>query len=255
MVMRIASLFLASLLALLPAIASAADPHEILLGPTDRYEVSETEQWSFAIQRELSGRFADVKIKPKRGDAFVLMLYFLADTPDLARLDTPEKIASSVIAGAEKYLPLSVEKKVALQPVSPRSSYGSLTVLTAAATQGVAGEFKYQTRGMVRLSPDAALGFSLLSKEINNPAYRQLLNYVYSFIKLAPNVAAAPVATAPTPVARPSPAPKIERAPQIKAAPVPRPGNPVQRGPQRDIRDCLKLPTDAEIMQCVNTRG
>ena len=251
--MRLAFTLFVLLLAL-PRWVSAAETHEILLGPSDRYEISETEQWRFEVQRELSGRFADVKIKPKRGDAFALMLYFLADTPDLARLDTPEKIASSVIAGAEKYLALTVEKKVTLQAVSPRASYGSITVLTAAATQGVPGEFKYQTRGMVRLSPDAALGFSLLSKEINTASYRQLLSYVYSFIKLAQQVAPAPTIATPGPVVRPSPTPRIEREPEPRVAPAPRPAKPVERGPQRDMRDCLRLPSDAEIMRCVGGR-
>jgi hypothetical protein len=229
--------------ALLSPSAEAVETHEILLGPHDRYEIAETSQWRFEVVRESSERFADVKIKPKQGDDCSLTLYFLADTPDLGRLDTPQKIATSVTAGAERYLPLTVEKKISLQTVSPRGSYGSLTVLTAAGLQGAPGEFRYQTRGMVRLSPDAALGFSLLSNEINTAGYRQLLNYIYSFIKLAPNVAAKPATAS---VAKSTAVPAAMSAPSTSPLP-----KPAQRGPRQDMRDCLNLPTDAEIMRCV----
>jgi hypothetical protein len=321
MYMRTAFLLLTILCTLLAPSVRAAEVREIVLGPQDRYEVAETSQWDVEVMKEASGQFADVRVKPKRGTAFVLTLYFLGDPPDLARLDTREKIAESVKSNAERFLGMTVEKSITLQAVAPRGSYGSIAVLTAASVKGDPDEFKYQTRGMVRLSPDAALGFGLLSKEINTPAYRQLLAYVYSFIKLAPTFAAepatrpapaaapvvavpaptpkplpapaavaapaqpparvaveptpapAPVAT-PAPVARPepvaSPAPMPARAPAAQEpvvvpapapaavrpaapAPAPRPA-PSGRGQQQDMRECLKLPTDAEIMRCASGR-
>ena len=283
--MRIAFLLPVVFLSLVLRPVLAAETHEVLLGPHDRYEISETRDWRFEVLRELAGQFSDVRIKPKRGDDFSLTLYFLADPPELARLDTPDKIASSVAAGAEKYLPQIVEKKITLQKVSPRGSYGSLTVLTAAGLQGAPGEFRYQTRGMVRLSSDAALGFSLLSNEVNGIGYRQLLNHVYSFVRLTPNSTAKPAAAptpAPVPTSVPTPAPaplpratpvperppaavRVPDAAPLPSAtpapssassspPAPRPQKPAQRGPRQDMRDCLNLPTDAEIMRCVSGR-
>ncbi|HSD39686.1 MAG TPA: hypothetical protein VLC92_19430 [Rhodocyclaceae bacterium] len=305
--MRTTFQFLALLIALLASSVRAADAHEIVLGPQDKYEVAETSQWSVEVVREVGGHFADVKIKPRRGTAFVLTLYFLSDPKDIARHDSREKIATSVKENAERFLGMTVEKSVTLQTVAPRGSYGSLVVLTAANLKGDPEEFKYQTRGMVRLSPDAALGFGLLSKEINTAAYRQWLAYIYSFIKLAPSLAAEPVKapaseksqaptvqTAPAAIAKPepvsAPVPVPERAPaavrtpqpvptpapiakpepvavpapaperppaavrpaQAAPAPAQAPAKPVPRGPQRDMRECLKLPTDAEIMRCAN---
>jgi hypothetical protein len=250
------SLFIVLAMCILPTAAAVAqETHEIVLGPSDHYEVSETSQWRFDVTRESSERFADVRIKPKQAGDFSLMLYFLSDTPELGRLNTPAKIAAAVTEAAEQYLPLTVEKKVSLQAVSPRGSYGSLAVLTAANLEGVPGEFKYQTRGMVRLSPDAALGFSLLSKEVNTASYRQLLNYVYSFIKLAPNMTAKP--SAAKPAALPSSAPahspaksQAESGADLTSAPT-RAAKPLPQASHQDVRDCLSLPTDADVMRCV----
>jgi hypothetical protein len=65
--------------------------------------------------------------------------------------------------------------------------YGWYAVLTDAKLANKAkipdGEFKYMTRGMVRLSPDSALGFSLMTNELDTPEYKKLFDYICSFIK------------------------------------------------------------------------
>jgi hypothetical protein len=254
--------------------APAAQGHEVLLGADERFQISESSYWRFEVLREQSGRFADVRVKPQQGEDFSLTLYFIADPPELGRLDTPQKIAASVSSAVEKFLPQTVEKQVSLRSVSPRGSYGSIAVLTAANLQGLPGEFKYQTRGMVRLSPQAALGFSLLSKEVNTTGYTRLLTYVYSFVRLrsgaatsaasaasastaavvpARSAAAASSATAvPVQAPAPTPVPRPAAAPVEKAAPAAKPATPAQRAPQRDLRACLRLENNDEIMRCVN---
>ena len=258
--------FLLSFISVLMSCQSnASESHEIVLGPNDRYEVRETAQWRFEVLKESAGRFTDVQFKPKHGDAFNLTLYFLADTPDHVSLDTPEKIAAAVQDGAEQFLPLTVEKKITLQAIAPRGSFGSLTVMTAAAPKGAPGEFKYQTRGLVRLSSQASLGFSLLSNEINTAGYRQWLNHTYSFIKLTPpsvahssansaasSVSLAPPATAPVaPTTPQNDPPSAVKTTPPQPAPVARPPAPAPRATGRDKRDCLSLPTNAEIIRCV----
>ena len=151
----------------------------------DVFRVTDTAQWNVEVEKELMFRFADVKITSESGYPFSMMLYFKSDTPDLARFDTPEKIARSVRASSEPYLPHVVEKEIELQPVPV--SYGFFTVLTDAELAGESniepGQYRYLTRGMVRLSTDSALGFSIMTSDIDSPAYEQLLEYVYGFVK------------------------------------------------------------------------
>jgi hypothetical protein len=45
------------------------------------------------------------------------------------------------------------------------------------------GEFKYITRGMVRVTQDSALGFSILSNELDSPLYRELFDYVLGYVR------------------------------------------------------------------------
>jgi hypothetical protein len=69
--------------------------------------------------------------------------------------------------------------------------YGCYAVLTDAEvakkqTSEIAeGEFKYIVRGMIRLSPDSALGFSLMVNDLDSPGYREVMDYIQSFVKKA----------------------------------------------------------------------
>ncbi|GAA5159378.1 hypothetical protein [Viridibacterium curvum] len=318
---------------LMPAQAqTSANLREIVLGPSDRYTLPETNEWRPEVLTEATDRFADVRVRPKQGQALSLTLYFLADPLTQARFNTPDKIAATVTRNAEPSLRQSIERKVTLSPIRVHGSYGSLSVLTAAELRGAPGEFRYQTRGMVRISPEAALGFTLLSNAIDTTEYRQALDYIYDFIQrprptaapatstrpqpavveeplrkpptapapsgaqpatqqtripdpvrapTAPSVDAplpkpvaeppppAPAAVqpvpqpapvqpaparieAPKPVAAPAPTPAAAPTPPAPA-PQPAPAAPAQRAPG-DKRDCLNLPSNAEIIRCVNSR-
>lgn len=178
---------LLSILLAFASIAAAGNVHELKMSLDDTFRVAETKDWNVEIERMLTLRFADVKITPKRGYDFSMMLYFKCDTKDLAQFDTPDKIARSVRKSSEKYLSSTVEKKVSLQTIPVKGTYGYYTILTDAEVAGkknlAPGEFKYLTRGMVRLSKDSALGFSVMTNDINSADYKKLINYVYGFIK------------------------------------------------------------------------
>jgi hypothetical protein len=161
--------------------------YELTMSLNDRFIVADTEQWSVAIEKVLPLRFADVRVSPNKASTFSLMLYFKCDTPDLAIFNSPEKIRRSVRSSSGKYLPHVVEKEIALKDLNPKGWYGCYTVLTDAELAGKPeipkGQFKYMTRGMVRLSPDSALGFSLMTNELDSPQYKELFDYILSFVK------------------------------------------------------------------------
>jgi hypothetical protein len=131
-------------------------------------------------------RFADVLITSKKGLPFSLSLYFKCDTPDLAQFDTPEKIKNSVLASSKQYLPGSLEKEITLKELKLRNGYGYYTVLTNAKLAKLAkvppGEFKYITMGMIRVSEDTALGFSLMTND-RGKLHKEMLNYIVNFTK------------------------------------------------------------------------
>lgn len=161
--------------------------HVLRMSLDDQFTVAETEKWSVTVERLLTLRFADVRIEPKNDRSFSLMLYFKCDTPDLAQFDSPKKIECSVRTSSEKYLSGTVEKKIELKKLNIKGWYGCYTVLTdaelATKMKIPKGEFKYITRGMVRLSQDSALGFSLMSNDLDSPQYKELFEYIMSFVK------------------------------------------------------------------------
>jgi hypothetical protein len=53
----------------------------------------------------------------------------------------------------------------------------------AAKTEPRPGEFKYITRGMIRLSPDSALGFSLMTNDVDSPDYKKMLDFICGLAK------------------------------------------------------------------------
>lgn len=181
------SIFLVAVSIAANVAAGAESRYELMMSLNDRFVVSPPEKWNVEIQKYLQLRFANVKITPKTGAHFDLMLYFKCDTPDLSQFDTPKKMERSVKTSSEKYLSGSVEKSITLKELNIKGWYGFYTVLTDATQanqQRVAeGEFKYITRGMVRLSPDSALGFSLITNELGTPRYQALLDYVAGFVK------------------------------------------------------------------------
>jgi len=167
-------------------VVMADTPQEIRMSLGDSFRLEVPSDWKIEVERYLPLRFADVKLTPLRGYDFSMMLYFKCDTKDLAMFDTPEKIAESVKKSSESYLPHLIEKEIRLEPIPVKSTYGFYTILTdaevARKSTYKSGEFKYLTRGMVRLSKDSALGFSLMTNDIDSESYTRLLQYVYGFI-------------------------------------------------------------------------
>jgi hypothetical protein len=177
-------------LAFLASPAWAGEVHELMMDRDDVFHVAETDQWRVRVERYLPIRFANVRIDDKQGYPFSLMLYFKCDTPDLADYDSPEKIKRSILISSKKYLEVTVEKEIKLLKVPVQGTYGFYTVLTDGRLVNRVdlkpGEFKYITRGMVRLSKNSALGFSLMTNDLDSADYKKLLDYVYSFVKLGP---------------------------------------------------------------------
>ncbi|MEN6367829.1 MAG: hypothetical protein ABFC88_13555 [Thermoguttaceae bacterium] len=164
-----------------------SEKHELRMSLDDTFVVKESEKWSIAVEKLLELRFANVKILPKKNHSFSLMLYFKCDTSDLAQYDTPQKMERALKSSSEKYLSNAVETKVDIKKLTFKGRYGFSTVLTdkelANQTTIPAGQFKYITRGMIRLSPDSALGFSLMTNSLDSTEYKELMDYIASFVK------------------------------------------------------------------------
>lgn len=174
-------------LAVASTFAWAGKTVEVMTSLNDSFRIAETAQWNVKVERELAMRYADVRIDDKQGYPFSLMLYFKADTRDIAQFNTPEKMKQSVQESSEKYLSGIVEKSITLRTMPVASTFGFYTVLTDAEVAAKARprprEFKYLTRGMLRISKDSVLGFSLMTSDIDSAEYRKLFDYVGSFAK------------------------------------------------------------------------
>lgn len=160
--------------------------YQIRTSLRDTFCIEQNEKWVIEVEKLLTLRFADVRITPK-DSSFSLILYFKADTPDLAQFDTPEKIKKSIIKSSQKYLPYVVEKEIELEKFASNNSYGFVNILTdkelVNQNKLKKGEFVYLSRGMVRLSEDSVLGFSLMTNELNTKNYNELTDYILDFIK------------------------------------------------------------------------
>ncbi len=160
--------------------------YELQMSVRDTFCIQQRAKWDIEVEKLLTLRFADVRITPK-DNSFSLMLYFKADTPDQAQFDSPQKIQNSIVRSSEEYLPYVVEKEITLQKFTTKGSYGFINILTDKALVNQStpadGQFKYLSRGMVRLSEDSVLGFSIMTNEITTDKYKELTDYVLAFIK------------------------------------------------------------------------
>ena len=185
--MTVRSVFLAFCWAAAAAAAPLDRPREIRMSLDDRFRLAPSDRWDVSVERELSLRFADVHITPRTGQDFDLMLYFKCDTPDLAVFDTPEKMEWSLLKSSESYRPHVRETIFEPKRLDVGGRYGFLLVLTDAKLADLdvvpEGQFKYLFRGMVRLSDDSALGFSLMANERDSPLVDELLGYAYGFVR------------------------------------------------------------------------
>ena len=153
----------------------------------DEFPVQDTAKWTVTVERYMTLRLADVHVFPKQKKTFDLMLYFKCDTKDLARFDTPEKMRKSVVVSSEKYLGGTVEKQIKIEEIHNKGWYGFRTKLTDADLAGKKsipdGQFLYIIRGMIRLSSDSALGFSLMTNDPDSEETHAIEKYIYSFAK------------------------------------------------------------------------
>ena len=167
--------------------AAEQKKYELKMSLNDTFIVKETEDWDVDVEKVLTLRFANVNITPKNDTSFDMQLFFKCDTPDLAKFDSSEKIKKSVVSSSEQYLPYSVETEIEIKELNVKGWYGWYTVLTdtdlANKKEIPEGEFKYMTRGMVRLSQDSVLGFSFMTNEIDGPGHKKLFDYIKSFVK------------------------------------------------------------------------
>ena len=167
--------------------ASGPKEYRIRLSLNDYFIVKDTEEYKVTLQKQLILRFANVQVTPQNGKDFDLLLFFKSDTPDLAQFDTAQKIRDNLYQAATPYLPYVVETEVALREFFWKNRRGYLTILSdrqlADKEQIPAGVFKYLTKGMVRLSTDSVLGFSLMTNELGTDSYNQHLAYVKSFVQ------------------------------------------------------------------------
>jgi len=179
------------LLLLLTLAAGAAELRQFMLklSEDDIFTIAESDTRSVKVEHYQPMRHADVRVTPKTGAAFSLMLYFKRDTTDLGNFDTAEKMKRAVLQTAQKFLPGCVEREIQLQTLNHQGRYGFYTVQTdaqyAPASKAPEVKFKFATRGMVRLSTDTALGFSLQTNAVNSKEYKELLDYILSFIQPA----------------------------------------------------------------------
>ena len=181
-----AKIFSLTIIILFHSYHSYAKEHEIVTSLHDTFVLSDTNDYHIEVKRYLTLRFADIQVLPKNDGSFNLMLYFKSDTKDLAQFNNPEKIAASIRKSSEEYLPYITEKQIIIKDLSPKSYYGSYTVMTDNKLSKVKvvppNEFRYLGRGMLRVSQDSVLGFSLMTNDIQLLETRKLLAFIQSFV-------------------------------------------------------------------------
>ncbi len=185
----IAAVFILSFI-LLAAFSSqclaAEKEYRLQINAKDTFVVTDSADMDIEVQKQEPMKFADVKVTPKKGSAYILMLYFKSDTPDIAQFNTREKMQDSVIASSQQYLLGSVEQNITLKELKLRNGYGYYAMLTDARLAKLIkvppGEFKFITNGIIRLSYDSVLVFNLMTND-RGKLHREMLNYIVSFTK------------------------------------------------------------------------
>lgn len=188
--MRILILFL------LTELSFAGEPEKTIVFPgqisyemslKDTFTVIPEPGWTLQPGRYLALRFGEVLIRGNN-DSFSLQLNFFCDTPDLAKFDSPEKQKRFLNRSNAAIFRESLEKerklRVQVRPFAPFGRYGYAVRFTDrryAAEVPSKGEWKYLTAGILRLSPDSVLSFSLLTNSVDNEAYLKLLDYIAAF--------------------------------------------------------------------------
>lgn len=154
------------------------------IGPNDAFVIRESDVWDIRIEKYEPMHYAEIKVTPKMGPEFILAARFVCDTPDMGNFDTTEKLKKTVELAAEPYLDRSVEEKIELRDYWHNGSTMWTATVVDKAYVGrrtlVAGEFRCITLGIVRLSRDSVLEFTLMEKEISTSGME---SYVLSFVR------------------------------------------------------------------------
>jgi hypothetical protein len=170
-------------------VSVGAATYQLKISPEDIFTVSDNREWNVSVTRLRVLDVAEVTVTPKDKKSFMLMLYFMRDTEDRGQFDTPEKMRMAVMESGQKYVLDSVEKKVNIEKINVKGSYGfkaCFTDVELAKQKDVpvpAGQFMYLVRGMIRLSGDTALGFRFCTNDLNSEEAKQIEKYILSFVK------------------------------------------------------------------------
>jgi len=169
-------------------VISEGGKHILRMSFDDTFVVEETEEWHVDVQESPELPFVTVFIRPKKDKSFSMELCFRRDTPNLAKLNSGDKIKNFVMAySSSQYVPQSSVKRIELKPLNIKGWYGWYTVLTDSESKNKdetsEGEFKYVTTGTVRLSSDSVLIFTIMTNELDTPKYKKLFDFTCSFIK------------------------------------------------------------------------
>lgn len=168
-------------------ITSEEGKHILRMSINDTFVVEEMEGWEVYVQRKRDLHFADVVVNPKKDKSFNMKLYYMRDTPDMAKFDSTDKVKKFVMSSSVQYMQQGVKKKVELKELTIKGWYGWYMVLPDAKLENKVnipeGEFKYMTMGMIRLSSDSVLVFTIMTNELDTPEYRKLFDFACSFIK------------------------------------------------------------------------
>lgn len=172
------------------------ESRELRMSLEDNFVVTGREGWKVDVSRVLMLRFGEVYITPQLGTDWSVALRFECDTPDLARLDTPEKMRVALDRWSQKSVPRAVEKTPTIERFEVQGRVGFRTTLTdaALAASGAVepGQFRYRTQGIVRLSEDSALTFIIYANDLQGAGQREALGYIQSFVKPASGATTRP---------------------------------------------------------------
>jgi hypothetical protein len=100
---------------------------------------------------------------------------------------TNPELKKALVDTSAMYLGHTVEKEIIFEPLTNKGWYGFKTRITDPSLVNVKpippGQFLYIVRGMIRLSKESALGFSLMTNDTESAETAELLKYIYGFAK------------------------------------------------------------------------
>lgn len=155
------------------------------ISDNDTFTVTAQPGWKLEPQAEMPMRFGAVRLTGPK-DVFSLQLNFIRDTADLAKFDTPEKLLEIQEDSSMRPYVESLERQKKIpyhnRSFTPAGRFGYVTRSTDKKSPLPAGEWKYLTIGLCRLSNDSVMAFTLLTNSLDDQEYVKLLDYIASFI-------------------------------------------------------------------------